>query len=319
MRMLVTGKQMKAIDAYTIHTIGVPSLVLMERAALKVAQAAERLWKKGDTIWAVCGTGNNGADGVAAARMLHLKGYPVRVFLVGNPDKGTEEFRTQLTIAGNVGLSSLPWQEGEKEECGLLIDAVFGVGLSRPVEGEYRQCIKMLGAKSIRSTVAVDVPSGIHGDTGTVMGIALRADLTVTFGWERTGTALYPGREYAGRVEVADIGFPGQALDAVKEAEGTAAGDFAVTYGDDDLKRIPRRPAYSNKGTFGKVLIVAGSRNMCGAAYLSALSAYRTGAGLVKLLTVEENRQILQERLPEAIVATYVRPARPARKEQHVS
>ena len=137
------------------------------------------------------------------------------------------------------------------------------------------------------------------------MGIALRADLTVTFGWEKTGTALYPGREYAGRVEVADIGFPGQALDAVKEAEGTAAGDFAVTYGDDDLKRIPRRPAYSNKGTFGKVLIVAGSRNMCGAAYLSALSAYRTGAGLVKLLTVEENRQILQERLPEAIVATY--------------
>ena len=106
MRMLVTGKQMKAIDAYTIHAIGVPSLVLMERAALKVAQAAERLWEKGDTIWAVCGTGNNGADGVAAARMLHLKGYPVRVFLVGNPDKGTEEFRTQLTIAGNVGLSS---------------------------------------------------------------------------------------------------------------------------------------------------------------------------------------------------------------------
>ena len=104
---------------------------------------------------------------------------------------------------------------------------------------------------------------------------------------------------------MADIGFPGQALEAVKEAEGTAAGDFAVTYSDDDLKRIPRRPAYSNKGTFGKVLIVAGSKNMCGAAYLSALSAYRTGAGLVKLLTVEENRQILQERLPEAIIATY--------------
>ena len=238
MRMLVTGKQMKAIDAYTIHTIGIPSLVLMERAALKVALAAERLWEKGDVIWAVCGTGNNGADGVAAARMLHLKGYPVRVFLVGNPDKGTEEFRTQLKIAGNVGLFTLPWQEGEKEECGLLIDAVFGVGLSRPVEGDYRQCIEMLASKSIRSTVAVDVPSGIHGDTGTVMGIALWADLTVTFGWEKTGTALYPGREYAGRVEVADIGFPGQALEAVKEAEGTAAGDFAVTYSDDDLKRL---------------------------------------------------------------------------------
>ena len=177
---------------------------------------------------------------------------------------------------------TLPWQEGEKEECGLLIDAVFGVGLSRPVEGDYRQCIEMLASKSIRRTVAVDVPSGIHGDTGIVMGIALRADLTVTFGWEKTGTALYPGREYAGRVEVADIGFPGQALEAVKEAEGTAAGDFAVTYSDDDLKRIPRRPAYSNKGTFGKVLIVAGSKNMCGAAYLSALSAYRDRGGTGK-------------------------------------
>ena len=98
MRMLVTGKQMKAIDAYTIRTIGIPSLVLMERAALKVALAAERLWEKGDVIWAVCGTGNNGADGVAAARMLHLKGYPVRVFLVGNPDKGTEEYRNLISL-----------------------------------------------------------------------------------------------------------------------------------------------------------------------------------------------------------------------------
>ena len=95
----------------------------------------------------------------------------MRVFLRGNPDKGTEEFRTQLKIAGNVGLFTLPWQE-EKEECGLLIDAVFGVGLSRPVEGDYRQCIEMLASKSIRRTVAVDVPSGIHGDTGIVMGIA---------------------------------------------------------------------------------------------------------------------------------------------------
>ena len=96
MRMLVTGKQMKAIDAYTIHTIGIPSLVLMERAALKVALAAERLWEKGDVIWAVCGTGNNGADGVAAARMLHLKGYPVRVFLVGNPEIGRASCRERV-------------------------------------------------------------------------------------------------------------------------------------------------------------------------------------------------------------------------------
>lgn len=121
------------------------------------------------------------------------------------------------------------------------------------------------------------------------MGVALRADVTVTFGWEKTGTALYPGREYAGRVKVCDIGFPETALMAVAEAE--EGSGYAFTYGPEDLARIPGRPAYSNKGTFGKVLIAAGSRNMCGAAYLSALAAYRTGAGLVKLLTVEENRR----------------------------
>ena len=318
MRTLVTGKQMKAIDTHTIHTIGIPSLVLMERAAMWVAQSVRELWEKGDDIWAVCGTGNNGADGVAAARMLHLEGYPVRVFLVGNPEKGTEEFRTQLKIAENVGLPVASWQDVPKDApmdapgggCGLLIDAVFGVGLSRSIEGEYRQCMEMLAemlaAKTIDRTVAVDVPSGIHGDTGAVMGIALKADVTVTFGWEKLGTALYPGRGYAGRVEIRDIGFPALALKAVKDNEESGMdGRTAVTYGDEDMKLIPRRPAYSNKGTFGRVLIVAGSRNMCGAAYLSALAAYRTGAGLVKLLTVEENRQILQERLPEAIIATY--------------
>lgn len=312
MRTLVTAKQMKAIDAYTIQTIGVPSMVLMERAALYVAQEAERAIirlnrgnekaGKHNVIWAVCGTGNNGADGVAAARMLWLKGYRAYVFVVGNPEKGTSEFGAQVSIARSLGMQVRPWNDGTDGRCDLLIDAMFGVGLSRPIEGDYRACMEMLQEKQIPCTVAVDVPSGIHGDTGTVMGTALKADVTVTFGWEKTGTALYPGREYAGRVKVCDIGFPQSALAKVREEE---SADYAFTYEAVDLVRIPGRPAYSNKGTFGKVLIAAGSKNMCGAAYLSALAAYRTGAGLVKLLTVEENRQILQERLPEAIITTY--------------
>lgn len=317
MRTLVTAKQMKAVDAHTIRRVGIPSMVLMERAALCVAEAAMSAAKETDVVWAVCGTGNNGADGVAAARMLFLKGYRAVIFVVGSERKGeegtptdrpgksggTEEFASQLSIARNLGMEIRPWQEAKEETCGLLIDAIFGVGLSRPIEGDYRQCMEMLQAKHIPYTVAVDVPSGIHGDTGNIMGIALKADVTVTFGWEKTGTALYPGREYAGLVSVCDIGFPGSALGAVAEQE--EGSGYAVTYGPEDLALIPGRPAYSNKGTFGRVLIVAGSKNMCGAAYLSALAAYRTGAGLVKLLTVEENRQILQERLPEAIIATY--------------
>ena len=303
MRTLVTAKQMKAIDAYTINTIGVPSMVLMERAAMWVARAVEETAGKADVIWAVCGTGNNGADGVAAARMLHLKGYKTSLFVVGDPDRGTAEFLAQSAIARNLGMQMRPWQEAAGEDCVVLIDAVFGVGLSRPIEGEYRQCMEMLEARHAAHTVAVDIPSGIHGDTGQVMGMALKADVTVTFGWEKMGTALYPGRAYAGTVRVCDIGFPESALDAVRDQE--EGYGYGLTYESSDLCLIPDRPAYSNKGTFGKVLIAAGSKNMCGAAYLSALAAYRTGAGLVKLLTVEENRQILQERLPEAIIATY--------------
>ena len=327
MRTLVTGKQMKAVDAYTIETIGVPSMVLMERAALAVAREAEaeagKLGEGGSaaSIWSVCCTGNNGADGIAAARMLHLQGYSVCVVLMGHPEKGTEEFLHQLKIARNLGMEVIAYSEWRElaadwgKENRLLIDAMFGVGLSRPVEGSYRECAELVGRLraegKIARVVAVDVPSGIHSDTGFVMGAAVEADVTVTFGWEKRGTLLYPGRSFAGRVVVENIGFP--PLETVNAACGAEEGDepkdeaevFACTYDRSDLARIPERTAYSNKGTFGKVLIVAGSENMCGAAYLSALAAYRTGAGLVKLLTVEQNRLILQSKLPEAILATY--------------
>ena len=185
-----------------------------------------------------------------------------------------------------------------------MIDAVFGVGLSREIEGDYRLCLEAMNSLSpipgLR--VAVDIPSGIHADTGRVMGTAFRADLTVTFGWEKQGTLLYPGREYAGNVRVEDIGFPEEAME---RAAGEEERKAAFTYGPEDLAGVPARRAYSNKGSFGRVLVVAGSKGMCGAAYLSALGAYRCGAGLVKILTVEENRPVLQNLLPEAILALY--------------
>ncbi len=329
MRTLVTGKQMKAMDAYAIGTIGIPSMVLMERAAFAVAREAKAILAKGSRggasargteVWSVCGTGNNGADGIAAARMLFLEGVGTCVVLTGQPEKGTEEFLHQLKIARNLGMEIIScdqWMEIDERSQAqgrVLIDAVFGVGLSRQVQGAYAKCLQRVNRLRemglIGSVVAVDIPSGIHSDTGRVMGEAVSADVTVTFGWEKRGTVLYPGRGHAGRVVVENIGFPPlssleQEDGAGEEGEEAQETPYACTYDRADLGRIPRRAAYSNKGTFGKVLIVAGSENMCGAAYLSALAAYRTGAGLVKLLTVEENRLILQSRLPEAILATY--------------
>ncbi len=380
MRYLVTGNQMKRIDRYTIQSVGIPSAVLMERAALAVADTVEELAITGLPaagsplrtlspaditlerqgrmagmprqchnpsvhIQAVCGTGNNGADGIAAGRILHNKGYKVTVIIAGDPQRGTEEFHLQRRIAQNLGMRIVEWNDFLPGECDILIDAVFGVGLSRPVEGKYREVLQMMENAGASKVVAVDMPSGIHSDTGQVLGAAVRADVTVTFGYKKLGSVLYPGREYCGLVKVCDIGFaadsiriladgssggsmgdaqrpgmacgvtgdegrPGTACEAaVGAADDTLSTGMvrgvAVTFGPEDLDLLPPRPAYSNKGTFGKVLVVAGSENMGGAAYLSALAAYRMGAGLVKVMTVEENRLIMQELLPEAILATY--------------
>ncbi len=304
---------MKAVDRYTIETVGIPSLVLMERAAMAVAREAGKLAEKEDMVWAVCGTGNNGADGVAAARMLALEGFAVSVIIAGREDRGTREFHTQTEIARKLGIPIREWRDFAAGVSGnrgadhvsappafsrrdVVIDGIFGVGLGRDVEGEYREIIEAISASGAK-VAAVDIPSGIHSATGQVMGIALRAEVTVTFGCEKLGSVLYPGRDYSGRVVVEDIGFPKISFDQ--------AGPFAWTYGREDLARLPSRPAYSNKGTFGKVLLIAGSRGMSGAAFLAALAAYRTGAGLVKIMTVEENRAVLQQQLPEAIVAAY--------------
>ena len=305
MRALLTGKQMKEIDRRTIAEIGIPSMVLMERAALAVAEEVKKRTKKTEKIWCACGCGNNGADGVAAARLLHLAGYPVMVVYIGNREKGSEEFKRQAAIAENLGISVIFFREFIPGSCDVLVDAVFGVGLSRPVEKEFLDFFTMLKRAKPRLTVAVDLPSGISSESGQILGAALKADVTVTFGWEKLGTVLYPGKDYSGQVIVADIGFlPLSFWDDEKGAD-RGKENYAFTYGPEDKERIPLRPAYANKGSFGKVLIVAGSKNMGGAAYLSALAAYRAGAGLVKILTVEENREFLQVRLAEAILETY--------------
>ena len=318
---MLTGKQAKETDRYTMEQIKIPSMVLMERAALEVARAVseeapEGEIKKGEiqrgeapnkeNILAVCGLGNNGADGIAAARMLYLKGYNAKAVVAGDSAKGSPQLLAQMEIARNLGMTVLEGPEAWNVpvESGIVIDALFGVGLSREVEGLPGQWTDRINALreegKVRRVVAVDLPSGINTDTGAVMGRAVRADVTVTFGWEKRGCALYPGKGYAGEVRVADIGFCEKALEQFGE-------ELACSYGPEDLKRIPGRRAYSNKGTFGRLLIVAGSENMCGAAYLSALAAYRMGAGLVKVMTVEENRQVLQQLLPEAILSTYTK------------
>jgi len=297
MKYSMTGAQAKELDRYTIGQIGIPSVVLMERAALAVADAVCGLRPEPGIVWIACGTGNNGADGIAAGRILKERGYDVTVLLAGDLEHATEEHRLQQKIAGMLKVRMVPAAAFTWGHCDVLVDALFGIGLCREITGAYRELMERLLKQEKAQVVAVDIPSGIHADTGVVMGAALRADVTVTFGFYKNGLILYPGRSYAGEVRIADIGFSVESL--------MKTGWSGRVPESSDLERLPRRRADGNKGTFGKVLLIAGCAGMSGAAYLSALAAYRLGAGLVRILTVPENRAVLQNQLPEAIVTVY--------------
>lgn len=297
MKKLVDSQQMRAIDTYAIETIGIPSLVLMENAANQVVKTMESKIDSEDIILVISGSGNNGGDGLAIARILLNRGYQVDVFFAGKLNHLSNETQKQLTILENLDMviwTSL--DEVEFDHYTVLVDALYGIGLTGTVTDASYAIIERMNQHH-GLTYAVDMPSGISADDGKVKGIAVKADYTITFGEEKLGQILYPGGQYCGQLILADIGFPPHAAPVIHS-------DF-YRYDRTDLKRLPKRDAYTHKGSFGRVLVVAGSENMSGAAFFSAKAAYRTGAGLVEILTVDANRTILQAQLPEAILTTY--------------
>ncbi len=291
---LPTGEQMRRADLYTIEEIGVPSMVLMERAALEVVRCMEEEQLDFRKVLVVCGSGNNGGDGYAIARLLHLKGHDVTIFFAGNSQKRSKENAQQAKIAAHYEIPVIT--NLDTEEYSVIIDALFGTGLKCEITGHYREILcsvnQMTGEK-----VAVDLPSGIHDTTGAQMGIAFCADLTVAIAFPKRGLFLQEGNVCAGKILTGDIGISSETF-----SEGT------VTFGyekQDLFLGFPKRKKNSHKGSYGKVLMIAGSKGMSGAAYLSAKAAYAVGAGLVQIYTHEENRVILQQLLPEAIITTY--------------
>lgn len=310
MEWLLNSRQMKSVDEYSIGNIGIPSIVLMERAALAVK---DRILSMSYTaccasfhklrVLCVCGKGNNGADGLAVARLLSQAGFETEIMLAGGDKEGTGEYEIQRHIIKNMGL--VHRNSVHMKEYDYIVDAIFGIGLSREVAGTYREIIEDINRAKASApdikVVSVDIPSGISADTGHVMGAAVKADETVTFGYNKLGMKLFPGAEYAGNITVADIGF------AVMSFEEYADKGEAVAYtcSADDIRNIPRRRDDADKGKCGKILIVAGSKNMGGAAFMSARAAYRSGAGLVRVYTHTDNREVLLRHVPEAIPVVY--------------
>ncbi|MDD6023135.1 MAG: NAD(P)H-hydrate dehydratase [Oscillospiraceae bacterium] len=294
------SKAMKGMDEYTIHTLGVPSDILMLRAAFGLFQAADSLLKSRERGAAVifCGSGNNGGDGIAAAKYLLEAGYPVKCFMAGSREKMTSDSRKMEALLTEAGGVLLDYSEAAGaqavEECTLVIDALFGTGLSRDIGGSYAELIDAIN-NSGRTVLSCDIPSGISADTGAVLGCAVKADVTVTFNLPKTGQLLPPGTEYTGRLIVHDIGIPREARDQA---------EFDGEYVTEEMVRawLPGQRLESHKGDYGKLLLLCGSTGFTGAAALAAKAALRTGAGLVYLGVPDAVYPILAGKLDEPVV-----------------
>ncbi len=292
---LAGSEAMRALDRHTIEKLGVPGELLMECAGRALAAVAEAERGRGARVLVVCGPGNTGGDGLVAARHLHLRGARVSVAMVGDPARLRGDAARNLERAERAGVpfAGARWRA---EAGDVVVDALFGTGLARPPEGEAASAVRrMVAARPAARVVAVDLPSGLDADTGQPLGPCVEADVTVTLALPKPGLVLEPGRSLAGRILVARIGVadeaPGIALLAgVLTREGAGA-------------LLPARPAEGHKGTFGHVLVAAGSRGKTGAAALAAEGAARAGAGLVTIACPASASPILQARLPEAMTA----------------
>ena len=295
----------KNTDGYTMSEIGIPGIVLMERAAYALVQEVQKKAGTNDRILAVCGSGNNGGDGIAAARILHQKGYSCDVFLLRSKHGLTEETERQLRIARNTGVT-VYLCDAEQKVCStdtafhgiasydVILDAIFGIGLTREISEPYLSVIESINASGA-VVFAADIPSGIDTDTGAVHSVAVRADTTVSFGYGKPGLYLYPGAEYAGTVVVREVGFV-----SFHEPE------YRI-HAYESVKELPlkARVPDSHKGSYGKIAIVAGFEEMSGACCMAAEAAYRCGAGLVHVFTSEDSKRALQARVPEIMVSSY--------------
>ena len=285
---LVTAAEMQALDRATIEGRGLPAELLMEAAGRSLVEPALGLWRsaprRSRPLRAVCGGGNNGGDGLVCVRHLHAEGLAVEAILVGDPERLPEAAAVnwrRLVAVGAPHRVARPDEDWSRllDETSVAVDALFGTGLRRPVEGRRAALIDALRcarAGGLR-VLSVDLPSGIEADTGAILGTGVEADGTVTISAPKIGLTQEPGRSHAGDVWVARVGIDDPEPDRLPRAEcwGPAAA----------AAHLPERPKAGHKGSFGHVLVIAGSPGKTGAAALAARGALRSGAGLVTVAT----------------------------------
>ena len=278
---VATVEDIKRLDEFAANRFGISRLLLMENAANAVKNVVEIEFGIEDlNVVVLAGPGNNGGDGIAAARLLHSNGSNIDILLLADEKKFKGGAKVNLDIAKKIGLNI--YRIKTKDELNkylnngdLIIDAIFGTGLNREVGGIYREAINSAN-KSNRPILSIDIPSGVNGDTGKIMGIAIQADITVTFGLPKIGLFLYPGAEHVGKLYLSHISYPKSLLESPE-----------LFIELNEPLRLPPRRKDTHKGDYGRCLFIAGSRMYMGAPYLSAYSFLIAGGGMSYLATVE--------------------------------
>lgn len=294
MKYVLNSKQMKDCDLAEISGNINKSLELIDRAS---SACIKHLHEDGFNLkktLVACGGGNNGADGFAIAKKLIDDNFDVVVVVPVKDMRFSPE--AEILKAGLDVIDSDEFNAQYKiAEFTCIVDAVFGIGLSRDLSGKFLELIEKINASGV-PVLSVDIPSGVHSDNGCVLKGAVNALVTVTFACIKTGQLIYPGRKYCGKLYVEDIGIPVLEVDK---------NEYCVTDLFEYKNLLPKRSPWGNKGTFGKVLVVAGSDEIFGACYLSAMAAYKSGCGMVHILTEKNNMYSLQQMLPEALLHFY--------------
>lgn len=277
---LLTAAEMARVDAHAIEKLGIPGIVLMEQAGRAVADRCRAWLPAPNRVVVLCGPGNNGGDGFVVARRLLETGATIQVFALGDKAKIKGDARTNLEIWQRLGQTIEPFGDGALtaiSAADLVVDAMLGTGARGSLRGDFRTATQAIN-RSDAVVVAVDLPTGLDADSGTIDPDTVRADETVTFGARKIGLLFHPGKSCTGTLTVADIGFPTAAFDAVTNTTFVLDADFIAGL-------LPQREPTAFKNRCGQVLIVAGSAGMSGAAALTSKAALRAGAGLVVLGT----------------------------------
>jgi len=299
---VVTSQQIREIDQKAIEEYGISALTLMENAGSRIFQNMKNIYPdlKLKEVVIFAGSGNNGGDGFVIARHLYNYGTKVKVFLLSPFNKIKGEAKVNLNIINEMGIELIEVKTEELKKIqeaiqnsDLIVDAILGTGLHGKVTGLKAEIIDLINVAK-KEVVAVDIPSGLDADIGKIEGPCIKATYTVTLALPKIGLLIYPGASYVGKIIIENIGIPSYLLENRKLKINLVTKEMVKTL-------LPLRPIYSHKGSFGKVLILAGSVGMTGAAFLTSEAALRSGAGIVVLGIPQSLNSIMEVKLTEVM------------------